>query len=266
MKIPIETGFHWGMLSDYDRNAAYRAAIKATVRGLVVYDLGAGVGPMSYYALQSGARRVYGFEIDRQTFPYLRRLTRTFPQFIPRRTNILRCRLPRDTPQVVVCEMWSTWLSGWPMVQALNRVLRRAPAARVIPSRGHHVAQLVQARHRSGFPIQFAPGTEATLFGDPFATTDMSLPVLACVTDFQRRIPPIDAVVELVPLTTGTVNAIRLYSYEEVSPGRMLPRIGTRGDELLRWITPMRVHQGRRVQVRIRHRWDAGLQVTLADG
>lgn len=258
-----DLGFHWGMLNDHDRNVAYRAAIGRVASGRVVYDLGAGVGPMSYYALRAGARRVYGFEVDAEVLPYLRRLTRAFPNFTPVWTDVLRGRLPAEPPDVVVCEMWSTWLSDWPMVKALARILRRAPTAHVIPARGFHVLQLVRARHRSGLPIRVAAGTEATVFGEPFATSEMSLPAVACVTEFQRRIPPVDAVVSLAPLTAGLVNAVRLYSYEEVSPGHILPRIATRCDELLRWIAPLRVRRGRRVRLRIRHRWDAGLQISV---
>lgn len=262
--MPADLGFHWGMLNDHDRNAAYRAAIRRAAPGRVVYDLGAGVGPMSYYALRAGAKQVYAFEVDPDVLPHLRRLKRTFPNFVPIWTDVLRGHLPEEPPDVVVCEMWSTWLTDWPMIRALARILRRAPRARVIPARGHHVLQLVQARHRSGVPFLAAPGSEATVFGEPFDTGEMSLPALAFSTDFQRRIRPIDVTVSLTPLTTGTVNAIRLYSYEEVSPGHILPRIGTRCDELLRWIAPLRVQRGRRVRVRIRHRWDAGLRITVA--
>ena len=56
--MPVDVGFHWVMLNDYDRNAAYRAAIRRSAPGRIVYDLGAGVGPMSYYALAAGARRL----------------------------------------------------------------------------------------------------------------------------------------------------------------------------------------------------------------
>jgi predicted RNA methylase len=262
--MPIDVGYHWGMLNDYDRNAAYRTAIRRAAPGRILYDLGAGVGPMSYYALTAGARRVYGFEVDREAYPSLRRLTRRFPNFVPIRSDILRGRLPRDVPDVIVCEMWSAWLADWPMVRALRRILRRAPAAFVIPARAHHVAQLVQARHRAGFPVVFPPGTQATTFGEAFATADMSLPALVCVTDFHTPIAPIDLTVPLLPLTTGAVNAIRFYSYEEVSKGHVLPRIGTRSDELLQWITPVHVRGGHRVRVRIQHRWDTGLRASMA--
>lgn len=261
--MPLEVGYHWYMLNDHDRNRAYRDAIRLAAPGRIVYDLGAGVGPMSYYALAAGARTVYGFEVDREIYPFLRRLRRGHPNFVAIRANALRAPLPRQVPDVVVCEMWSAWLTDWPMVQVLNRIRRRAPRVQVIPARGHHIVQLVDARHRSDLPVQFPPGTEAATFGEPVATSEMSLPSLACVTDFRHPVAPVDAIVTLVPLTAGTVNAVRLYSYEEVSAGHVLPRTGTRTDELLRWIRPIHVRRGLRVRVRVRHRWGPGLTVRV---
>lgn len=263
--MPLEVGYHWYMLNDHDRNRAYRDAIRLAAAGRVVYDLGAGVGPMSYYALVAGATKVYGFEVDREIYPYLRRLRRGHPNFVAIRGNALRAALPRQLPDVVVCEMWSAWLTDWPMVQILNRIRRRAPRVHVIPARGHHIVQLVEARHRSDLPVQFPPGTEAATFGEPVATSEMSLPALACVTDFRHRVAAVDAVVTLVPLTTGTVNAVRLYSYEEVSAGHVLPRTGTRTDELLRWIRPITVRRGLRVRLRVSHRWGRGLTVRVEE-
>lgn len=263
--MPLEVGYHWYMLNDHDRNRAYRDAIRAAAPGRIVYDLGAGVGPMSYYALAAGAARVYGFEVDRQIYPYLRRLARSHANFVAIRGNALRARLPRQIPDVVVCEMWSAWLTDWPMVGVLNRIRRRAPRVRVIPARGHHIVQLVHAGHRSDLPVEFPPGTEAASFGEPLATSEMSLPALASVTDFGGLVPPVDAAVTLTPFATGTVNALRLYSYEEVSEGHVLPRTGTRTDELLRWIGPIHVRRGGRVRVRVRHRWGPGLSVRVEE-
>ncbi len=255
--VPIDAGYHWMMLNDYDRNTAYRRAIRRAAPGRVVYDLGAGVGTMSYYALRAGARRVYGFEVDRDAYPYLRRLKGAYPQFVPLRTDIRRGRLPSDRPDVVVCEMWSAWLTEWPMVRVLNRIRRAAPSSVTIPARGYHVVQLVHIAHRARAPLVFSPGTQAAVYDEHFATADMSLPGLACTTDFHTPIDPVRAEISLVPLTTGLVNGVRLFSYEEVSRGEILPRLGTRKDEILRWIPPRRVTRGRRVRVRIRHRWDA---------
>ena len=263
VQMGAEMSFHWEMLSDARRNETYRAAIAGAVAGRVVYDLGAGVGPMSLYAVQAGARRVYGIETDRDAYWYLRRLARRFPQIVPLRSDVVRGALPEEAPDVVVCEMWSSWLTDWPMVQALNRIRRRAPACAVIPVRGHHVLQLTYADHRAGTALDFVPGTSVAIFGDPGAVEEMSLPVLAATTDFHGQISPLDAAVALTPLSTGTVNSLRLWSYEEVRDGHPSPRAGTRSDVVIRWVRPFRVRRGRRVRVRIRHRWDARLRLTL---
>lgn len=261
--MPLDAGYHWMMLNDYDRNAAYRAAIRRAVPGRVVYDLGAGVGTMSYYALKAGASRVYGFEVDRDAHPYLVKLRRAFPQFTPLRADLRRGRLPSERPDVVVCEMWSAWLVEWPMVRVLNRIRRAAPSSLTIPVRGYHVVQLVHIAHRARVPLQVAPGTAAGVYDENFATAEMSLPALACATDFDTPIGPVDAEVSLVPLTSGIVNGVRLFSFEEVSPGGILPRIGTRKDEILRWVRPLRVTRGRRLRVRIQHRWDGSPRVRV---
>jgi len=258
-----EMSFHWEMLRDGRRNEAYRAAIAGQVPGRVVYDLGAGVGPMSLYAVQAGARRVYGIETDRDAYQYLRRLARRFPQFVPVRGDVVRGPLPEEAPDVVVCEMWSSWLTDWPMVQALNRIRRHAPRCAVIPVRAYHVLQLTYADHHAGKAFDFEPGDYAAIFGEPGAVEEMSLPVLAATTDFQAAVPPVDTTVSLVPFASGSVNSLRLWSYEEVCEGHPSPRAGTRSDVLIRWVRPFRVTRGRRVRVRIRHRWDAALRLKV---
>ena len=54
------------MMQDPIRMDAYKVAIAATCAGKVVCEIGVGLGPLSLMALKSGAKRVYGIELDPQ--------------------------------------------------------------------------------------------------------------------------------------------------------------------------------------------------------
>ena len=57
--------FHQLMLCDHIRMVAYENAIRSLVRpGQVVVDLGTGTGILALWALQAGAERVYGIDLD----------------------------------------------------------------------------------------------------------------------------------------------------------------------------------------------------------
>jgi protein arginine N-methyltransferase 1 len=52
------------MMSDPVRMERYREAIRAVCAGKVVCEIGVGLGPLSLMALEAGARRVYGIEVN----------------------------------------------------------------------------------------------------------------------------------------------------------------------------------------------------------
>ena len=57
--------FHQLMLCDHIRMQAYETAIKASVKpGDTVVDLGTGTGILAQWALEAGAQRVYGIDMD----------------------------------------------------------------------------------------------------------------------------------------------------------------------------------------------------------
>ncbi|MGH8885876.1 MAG: 50S ribosomal protein L11 methyltransferase [Egibacteraceae bacterium] len=57
--------FHNLLLNDHIRMVAFKAAIDETVKpGMVVLDLGTGTGILAQWALQAGAVRVYGIDLD----------------------------------------------------------------------------------------------------------------------------------------------------------------------------------------------------------
>lgn len=53
------------MMADPVRMEAYRKAIRALCPGKVVCEIGVGLGPLSLMALQAGATKVYGVEVDK---------------------------------------------------------------------------------------------------------------------------------------------------------------------------------------------------------
>ncbi len=59
---------HSIMLNDSVRMNAYRAALQATVRpGMIVADIGCGLGALSFMALEAGAARVHAIEVEPNT-------------------------------------------------------------------------------------------------------------------------------------------------------------------------------------------------------
>ena len=62
--------FHELMLRDYIRMVAYEKAIKEAVKpGMVVADLGTGTGILALWALEAGAEKVYGIDVNKDRIP-----------------------------------------------------------------------------------------------------------------------------------------------------------------------------------------------------
>lgn len=62
---------HQVLLNDAIRMAAYRKAIQSTVKpGMVVADVGAGLGVLSRMAIEAGAKKVYAIEFDADTIAH----------------------------------------------------------------------------------------------------------------------------------------------------------------------------------------------------
>ena len=55
------------MLRDYIRMVAYEKAIKEVVKpGMTVVDLGTGTGILALWALEAGAKKVYGIDVNKK--------------------------------------------------------------------------------------------------------------------------------------------------------------------------------------------------------
>ena len=62
--------FHELMLRDHIRMIAYEAAIKEVVKpGMVVADIGTGTGILALWALEAGAKKVYGIDVNKNRIP-----------------------------------------------------------------------------------------------------------------------------------------------------------------------------------------------------
>jgi len=65
-----EGDFHTLMLNDSLRMVNYEKAIKESVKtGMIVLDLGTGTGILAKWALEAGAKKVYGIELNREAIP-----------------------------------------------------------------------------------------------------------------------------------------------------------------------------------------------------
>lgn len=65
-----DNDFHELMLQDHIRMVAYEAAIKEVVKpGMTVVDLGTGTGILALWALEAGAKKVYGIDVNKDRIP-----------------------------------------------------------------------------------------------------------------------------------------------------------------------------------------------------
>ncbi|MDD5050277.1 MAG: 50S ribosomal protein L11 methyltransferase [Candidatus Pacebacteria bacterium] len=65
-----EEDFHDLMLNDQIRMIAYEKAIKEVVKpGMTVVDIGTGTGILALWALEAGARRVHGIDVNEKRIP-----------------------------------------------------------------------------------------------------------------------------------------------------------------------------------------------------
>ena len=62
------------IMADPVRMRAYQQAIERSCRGKSVCEIGVGLGPLSLMALQAGAKRVYGIEMDAAALEVARRI------------------------------------------------------------------------------------------------------------------------------------------------------------------------------------------------
>lgn len=139
------------MMADRVRMDAYRRAIKAVCPGKVVCEIGLGLGPLSLMALQEGATRVYGVEIDRDALEVATAVIRGHgfdkERFIPVHGLSTRVELPQRVDVILSETLDSTGFgenTATYMEDAKTRFLR--PGGVFLPSHVNCYAALASPR------------------------------------------------------------------------------------------------------------------------
>ena len=119
------------MMADPVRMTAYQRAIREVCPGRVVCEIGVGLGPLSLMALQAGAERVYGIEIDQDAIEMATAVLRSHgfgeDRFIPVRGLSTRVELPERVDVILSETLDSTGFgenTGTYMEDAKERFLK----------------------------------------------------------------------------------------------------------------------------------------------
>jgi protein arginine N-methyltransferase 1 len=135
-----DDGFHALLLGDRIRMRAFRAAIDEVVQpGMTVLDLGTGTGILAQWALDNGAARVYGLELNEAVLAAaVQRLSAAGhgDAFKPVHGMSLAVTLP-EAVDVVISETLGNLADNEGAVEILDDARRRflAPGGVMIPSR-----------------------------------------------------------------------------------------------------------------------------------
>lgn len=138
-------GWHWALVRDTARNAAYAAALARVVGpDSLVLDIGAGTGLLSLLALRAGAGRVVACEMNPATAQMAMRIAEVNGvadrlRIVPKKSTDLVLGEDLDRPaDVIVSEIVDNTLLGEEVLathrDAVPRLLR--PQGHVIPGRG----------------------------------------------------------------------------------------------------------------------------------
>lgn len=285
--------WHFPMLADQARNAAYAKAIKAKVKpGDVVLDIGCGAGLTAMLAARAGAKHVYTCEQQPLIAQAARQVIKD--NGLSERITVLQkwshdIVVGVDMPEpadLVLSEIVDTVLLGEGALATLTHAMASLakPNARAIPERGVLKAQLVESQKLlDQWQPQQAEGFDLTAFnklarvaqitpGD-FATS--ALRSLGGTTDLfhfdfaNPRIDPQRTTAQLACSKRGRIQAV-LVSFEmQLAPGVQvdngLHSDGHWGRTAFLLDTPKTAHPGDHLTVTAQH--DAAqLSLSLHEG
>ncbi|HEX7966993.1 MAG TPA: tetratricopeptide repeat protein [Stellaceae bacterium] len=223
--------WHFLMLGDEARNAAYDAAIRKAVEpGALVLDIGTGSGLLAMMAARAGAGHVFACEAEPVLAAKAREIVRSNGldhriTVIPKRS--IELRVGHDLPRkvdVLISEIVDEVLLGEGIVRTLAHALTElvAEGAAVVPRAGVIHAMLVDSPtlHQRDH-VRRAAGFDVSLFNEfsrfsctaaelrRFDYRQLSAPVEAFRFDFSRPgIVPESKVIELAVSARGTGHAL----------------------------------------------------------
>ena len=151
--------YHFDMLQDAERNAAYSRGIESVVEeDDLVVDIGTGSGILALMAAKAGAQHVFAIEGD----PSLERAARKVVAangradavtVVGRHSTQLKVGFGADVPtgaDVIVTEIFDSWLLGEGMVPVMHDAVQRgllAPHGRVVPAGAQIWAVLIESEY-----------------------------------------------------------------------------------------------------------------------
>lgn len=273
--------WHFAMLNDAGRNAAYRRALSALdLRGKTVLDVGSGSGLLAMMAADLGALHVYSCEAVEAIARLARRIVAVnrkahVVEVIPRQSFDLAVGRDLHAPaDVLVTETIDCGLVGeglLPIVRHARQELLAAGAA-VVPSRGTlHAALLESAEvHANNFAF-VADVYDVTLFNE-FSTFEyfpvrldtwnhrlLSDPVDLFRFDFAADpLDPEAVEIDVEARSTGTVHGVVMWFTVELVPGVTLSNAPTgRSSHWMQAVQcfehPMPVSAGQLVRISAAH-------------
>lgn len=247
--------WHFSMLNDHDRNAAYQRAIAATVKpGDLVLDIGTGSGLLAMLAAEAGAALVVTCEAEPMVADVAQRVIAAngFDGMV-RVVNKLSTdlRIGVDLPakaDVLVTEIFDCALLGEYALPTLDHARREllTSDARIVPGKGRLWGQLVQStRLHAHNHVSTACGFDVSHFNELssleyFSTylnnhehRTLSEPFPLLDLDFGQDCPVAQDLVKAMPTADGDCDAVAIWFELDLGPGVSLSN--SPQDHLTHW-------------------------------
>lgn len=217
--------YHYEMLSDRRRIAAFKEAIRSACPGKVVLESGAGTGILSILAGLAGARRVYAVESHLEVAAFAQR---NIQQAGLKNVHVIEKSILEVTPQdlghrrveVVIAENLSTWQVTEPQISVLNHINRQLAGKEAvrIPAQIENTLELAHSQYHFENAVELR--VPYFQFSGTAAPEILSQPAVFTRIDLSRINPQaICSSVELAAECNGTLNSIRLTSPLLLQPG-----------------------------------------------